>query len=265
VYSTKQGVFYPVGTLALIALAAYLARLVWDAVRYAQEKSLLRSAFSGHVSPQVMRAILSGKLQPDRDGENCQATILFCDIRGFTTRAESATPEAMMTLLNRFYAEVTAAVHARAGAIDKFLGDGLLATFGVLQPLKSPQRSALEAAQEILVRISRLNQALQAQGLAPIEVGIGIHCGPVLAGYVGSRKRREFTVMGDVVNTAFGLEGLTKVLGLPVVCSESVARAVGFSAGLQDMGEQAIKGRAAMRVWGWRPPLVKHAKGAAVC
>jgi adenylate cyclase len=115
--------------------AAYTARLAWDAVRQYQEKALLKSAFAGHVSPTVMRAILKGKVQPDGDGEKCLGTVMFSDIRGFTTRSENSTPESMIWLLNRYYAEATAAIHGHGGAIDKFIGDGLMATFGVLQPL----------------------------------------------------------------------------------------------------------------------------------
>jgi len=155
---------------------------------------------------------------------------------------------------------VSAAIHARGGAIDKFIGDGLMATFGVPQPLPAPQRNALEAAQDILVRLGRLNGELKAEGLEPLEIGIGIHTGEVLAGYVGSRKRRDFTVIGDPVNTASRLEGLSKTLGYPVVCSNEVAAAVGFAGGMVDLGAQPVKGRSDVHVWGWNPPLAAHLK-----
>jgi adenylate cyclase len=254
-----QGTVVPIGTLLVILSIAYTARLGWDSVRQYQEKSLLKSAFAGHVSPEVMRAILRGKVQPDGDGDKCLATVMFSDIRGFTTRSENSTPESMIALLNRYYAEATAAIHGHGGAIDKFIGDGLMATFGVLQPLATPERNALEAAQDLLMRIQRLNAELTSQGLAPIEIGVGIHRGDVLAGYVGSRKRRDFTVIGDAVNTASRLEGITKLVGYPVVCSHDVAAAVGFAGELKDLGEQSIKGRSALRVWGWNPPLTRSA------
>ncbi len=262
-YAIWQGYYLHSGTLLAIILMAFLARLVWESGRHYREKQLLRSAFAGHVSPQVMRAILGGALQPDADGEQCKVTILFADIRGFTARSENSTPEAMIRLLNRYYAEVSAAIHARGGAIDKFIGDGLMATFGVPQPLPAPQRNALEAAQDMLVRVARLNTELVAEGLAPLEIGIGIHSGEVLAGYVGSRKRRDFTVIGDPVNTASRLEGMTKTVGYPVVCSHEVAAAVGFAGGLVDLGVQDIKGRSALHLWGWNPPLAKRVKTRA--
>ncbi|OHC66275.1 MAG: hypothetical protein A3H93_20150 [Rhodocyclales bacterium RIFCSPLOWO2_02_FULL_63_24] len=262
-YAIWQGSYLHAGTLLAIILMAFLARLAWESVRHYREKQLLRSAFAGHVSPQVMRAILGGALQPDADGERCKVTILFADIRGFTARSENSTPEAMIRLLNRYYAEASAAIHARGGAIDKFIGDGLMATFGVPQPLPAPERNALEAAQDMLVRVARLNTELAAEGLAPLEIGIGIHSGEVLAGYVGSRKRRDFTVIGDPVNTASRLESMSKKVGYPVVCSHQVAEAVGFAGGLVDLGEQGITGRSALHLWGWNPPLAKRVKKGA--
>lgn len=253
-----QGWYLPAGSLLMVGVLAFLARLAWESVRHYREKQLLRTAFAGHVSPQVMRAILRGRLQPDAGGQRSRVTILFADIRGFTSRSAQSTPEALIDLLNRYYAEMSAAIHGSGGAIDKFIGDGLMATFGVPQPLDTPERNALEAAQDMLVRLARLNQELQAQGQAPLEIGIGIHAGEVLAGYVGTRKRRDFTVIGDPVNTASRLERMTKTLGYPVVCSQEVAQAVGFAGGLVDLGEQAAKGRADVHVWGWNPPLTRH-------
>lgn len=255
-----HGFYLHTGGLLAVGVLAFLARLGWESMRHYREKQLLRTAFAGHVSPQVMRAILGGRLQPDGEGERSNVTILFADIRGFTARSEKSTPEAMIALLNRYYAEVSAAIHGRGGAIDKFIGDGLMATFGVPQPLPAPQRNALEAAQDMLVRLVRLNAELQAEGLEPLEIGIGIHTGEVLAGYVGTRRRRDFTVIGDPVNTASRLEGMSKTLGYPVVCSHEVAAAVGFAAGLVDLGAQPVKGRSDVHVWGWNPPLAVHLK-----
>ncbi len=253
-----QGWYLPLGSLTAVAALAFIARLAWESARHYREKQLLRSAFAGHVSPQVMRAILGGRLQPDADGQHCRVTILFADIRGFTARSEKSTPEAMISLLNRYYAEMSAAIHGHGGAIDKFIGDGLMATFGVPQPLEAPERNALEAAQDMLVRLARLNTELQAQGQEPLAIGIGVHAGEVLAGYVGTRKRRDFTVIGDPVNTASRLEALSKTLGYPVICSHEVATAVGQAGGLVDLGPQAVKGRADVHVWGWNPPLTQR-------
>lgn len=258
-----RGWYLPLGSLLGAALLAFLARLAWESARHYREKQLLRTAFAGHVSPQVMRAILRGNLQPETTGQRCRVTILFADIRGFTARSEQSSPENLIELLNAYYAEMGAAIHGRGGAIDKFIGDGLMATFGVPQPLDAPERNALEAAQDMLVRLSRLNGELKAQGHAPLEIGIGIHVGEVVAGYVGTRRRRDFTVIGDPVNTASQLEYMSKTLGYPVICSQEVAQAVGQTGGLVDLGPQAIKGHTDVHVWGWNPPLRQRVEAQA--
>ncbi len=256
-----RGWYLPLGSLLTVMGFAFLARLVWESAGHYREKQLLRTAFAGHVSPQVMRAILRGKLQPDAGGQQSRVTILFADIRGFTGRSARSTPQTMIDLLNRYYGEMAAAIHEHGGAIDKFIGDGLMATFGVPQPLEAPERNALEAAQDMLLRLARLNAELQAEGQAPLEIGIGVHVGEVLAGYVGTHRRRDFTVIGDAVNLTAQLVGLSKTLNHPVVCSQEVAAAVGFAGGLVDLGPQAVKGRADVQVWGWNPTLPQPLSG----
>lgn len=250
-----RGWFLPLGTLWTTALLAFAARMAWESARHYREKQMLRTAFAGHVSPQVMRTILRGGLPPGTTGRRSPVTVLFADIRGFTARSEKNTPEALIALLNRYYAAMSAAIHGHGGAVDKFIGDGLMATFGIPQPLENPQRNALEAAQDMLVRLARLNAELAAEGWEPLEIQIGIHAGEAVAGYVGTRQRRDFTVIGDAVTTAARVQGLSKVLGYPIVCSEQVASAVAYAGGLEDLGLQAVRGRADVHVWGWRPPL----------
>ena len=179
-------------------------------------------------------------------------TLLFAGIRGFAARSARSTPEAMISLLNRFHAAAALAIQNSGGAVDKYVGDGLMATFGLPQPLPAPQRNALEAAQDLLLRIDGLNAELAAEGIDALEIGIGIHCGEVLAGYVGSSRRREFSVIGDVVGIAGRLEVMTKDYDHPVLCSQDIAAAVGFAGGLVDLG-QPVAG--APHIWGWTPPL----------
>jgi class 3 adenylate cyclase len=207
--------------------------------------------FAGHVSPQVMRALLGGELQLERNGQRRDVTLLFVGIRGFAARSAQSTPEAMVDLLNRFHAAAAQSIQNSGGAVDKYVGDGLMATFGLPQPLPAPQRNALEAAQDLLLRIAKLNTELAAEGIEALKIGIGIHSGEVLAGYVGSRQRREFSVIGDAVAVANRLEGMTKEYAHPVLCSEQVAAAVGYGGGLVDLGRSTPD---SPRVWGWTPP-----------
>lgn len=257
VWALWRGWAAPLGSLMATATLAFAARLAWDTALNFRERRQLKVAFSGHVSPQIMRALLRGDLDPEAQGQLTHATILFADIRGFTTRGELKPPQDLIRLLNEFHGEMAAAIHGQGGAVDKIIGDGLMATFGVPQPLPAPERSALEAAQDMLLHVQRLNATLAARGEAPLIIGIGIHTGEVLAGYVGSRRRREYTAIGDVVNTASRLESSSKTLGYPIICSEAVAQAVDYGGGLVDLGLQAVRGHTDLHVWGWSPPILQ--------
>jgi len=246
---------FPVSGILASGAIGFFGRTAHDAVVDIHERFLLRRAFAGYVSPQVMGGILRGNIPAELGGVRQHVVILISDIRDFTRRSESAQPEATIALLNEYFSEMTAAIHLRGGTVDKFLGDGLLAVFGSPQPLPSAERAALEAAQEMMLRLRRLNGHLESRGEAPLRIGIGIHAGDVVAGHVGSKSRHEYTLIGDTVNAASRLEAATKSLGFPVICSEPVANAVGFSGGLVDLGMQEIRGRSPMRLFGWNPPV----------
>lgn len=258
-FALWHGSYLPVANIVIVTLLAFAARYAWDFARQFREKQSLRTMFRGHVSPQVMRALLGGELQLDQNGQRRSVTLLYAGIRGFAVRSAQSTPEAMISLLNRFHAAAALAVQTSGGAVDKYVGDGLMATFGLPQPLPAPQRNALEAAQDLLLRIDRLNAELVAEGIAPLKIGIGIHCGEVLAGHVGASQRREFSVIGDAVGIASRLEAMTKEYPYPVICSGEVAAAVDFAGGMVDLGTPRADLPA---LWGWTPPLTaSHGDG----
>jgi|GEM_PF-1473264 len=258
-FALWHGSYLPVANIVIVTLLAFTARQAWDFARRFREMQTLRAMFAGHVSPQVMRALLGGELQVEQNGERQNVTLLFAGIRGFAARSAQSTPEAMISLLNRFHAAAALAIQNSGGAVDKYVGDGLMATFGLPQPLPAPQRNALEAAQDLLLRVDRLNLELAAEGIEALRIGIGIHCGEVLAGYVGSKRRREFSVIGDAVGVASRLEAMTKEYGHPVLCSGAVAAAVGFAGGLTDLGTPTPD---SPHIWGWTPPLTAPPEGA---
>lgn len=255
-----QGDYLRVANIVMVTLLAYAARLTWDFIRHFRERQMLRTMFAGHVSPQVMRALLGGELQLEENGRTQQVTLLALGIRGFAARAANSTPQATIGLLNRFHAAASLAIQTSGGAVDKYVGDGLTATFGLPQPLDAPQRNALEAAQDLLLRIERLNRELVQEGLEPLRIGIGIHSGEVLAGYVGSTRRREFSVIGDSVGIANRLQAMTGELGHPVLCTQAVAAAVGYRGGLLELGAVGPDG---LDVWGWTPPALAAPGGGA--
>jgi adenylate cyclase len=132
-------------------------------------------------------------------------------------------PDALVAQLNDYFEEMVAAVDEHEGTVDKFMGDGLMAFFGAPAHQPDHAQRACDTALEMLERLARLNERRQAAGLPAMEIGIGLATGRVVVGNVGSERRLEFTVIGDAVNLAARLEGVTKRLGVPIVIAESTA------------------------------------------
>ena len=251
-----KGVRIPGATIAALASLAFAARAAFDAWERVRERRFLSGAFSSYVSPPILKEILAGRIKPGTAGTRCNVCVMFCDIRGFTTRSEGLSPERVITLLNTYFTAITAAVYKHGGTTNKFIGDGMLAFFGAPQSLPNCSKSALEAAQDMLVNLQAVNARLVAAGDAPLEMGIGLHMGEVVLGHVGGALHQEYTAIGDVVNVASRIEGMTKEVGYPIVCSAPVAEAVGKSGGLVSLGELPVRGHSAVGLYGWQPPLL---------
>jgi adenylate cyclase len=249
----SRGVYVPVA-LALAALAtAVAARGGWHGALTLIERRRLRSALAGYVSPQVATDVLAGKLDGGFEGRRYHVCVMFVDMRDFTPRSEATPPEQMIRLINECFEEMVTAVHAHGGTVMQFMGDGMMALFGAPNVLVNPSRAALQAAREIFARLTLLNAKLQAHAVAPVRIGVGLNTGEAIVGHVGARTRFGYSAVGDVVNVAARLEGLTKEVGHPVVCSEAVAVEGGAGIPLTAIGERAIKGHSPVRVYGWHP------------
>lgn len=251
----QAGLWLAPGAMLAAALAACIARGAFEGWRHWREKRRLSDAFTGSVSPQVMREIVAGGIAADQRGRKLPVCVLFSDIRDFTTLSERLPAEEVVALLNRYFARMTAAVHRHGGTVDKFIGDGLMAFFGAPNPLACASANALAAAHDMLLALAELNTQLAAEGRAPLAIGIGLHSGEAVIGHVGSPERHAYTAIGDTVNTAARLEGLSRQLGYPVLCSGTVAEAVGRLQALVPLGPQALKGRSPIAVYGWRPAV----------
>lgn len=245
--------YVPLTPILMAILISLASRATLDSFRAWQERRRLRDTFGGSVSPVVMSRLESGEIAPAKLGAKADIVVLFCDVRGFTTLSEQLPPEEVVLLLNAYLGGMTSAIHRNGGVVDKFLGDGLMAFFGQPEVLSNASQSALDAAREMLTALGQLNaNEFKLKGVT-LTIGIGIHRGSAVVGFIGSSQRHEFTAIGDTVNTASRLEGLTKSLGYPIVCSEIVASSVKNPPYLIDLGEQKIKGRAAVNVYGWQP------------
>jgi adenylate cyclase len=154
--------------------------------------------------------------------------VLFLDIRGFTTLSEARLPYDTVFLLNRFFGEVGGALTASGGWIDKYLGDGLMALFGLNQSTEDACRAALNAAMRIDAVLDRLNKELGDEIASPLKIGIGLHVGPLVLGRIGHSSSAATTVIGPVVNVASRLEALTKEHGVQIIASAALANRAGL-------------------------------------
>ena len=258
-YSTwqlGQTAYLPAGGILLSGLFAFVLRSFYELVLKVRENQQLRGIFGSYVSAETLRAMIAGNVRSRLEGERKRVCILYADIHNFSARSESSPPQELVALLNEYFSEMTVAIHQHNGTVGNFIGDAILVYFGAPLALDCPEKNALEAAQEMLLRLRQVNAHLKEKGIAPIEIGIGLHIGDVVVGHVGSESRHEYTAIGDVVSIAVQLEELTKQLGFPVLCSKAVAEAVGLAGGLTDMGEQTVSGGAMLPVCGWYPPLL---------
>ncbi|MFO0482589.1 MAG: adenylate/guanylate cyclase domain-containing protein, partial [bacterium] len=177
--------------------------------------------------------------------------VMFGDIRDFTQLTERSEPEEIVDLLNRYFSQVTAAVHRHQGTIDNFRGDGIMCMFGAPQPSADPAQEGFSAARDILTGIDQLNAELVAQSRPAIAMGLGLALGEAVVGRVGSAERNEYTAIGDCANVAARLEGLTRELGYPVLVNNHVASALQPGIAFDDLGYHALKGHAPVQVFGW--------------
>jgi len=248
-----RGWYLPPTAILLTLGVAVGARQLYETSLQLRERRRLRRAFGAYVSPRILHDILRSNPPPGLGGERYRLCVLFADIRGFTERSERMSPEQVVALLNRYFSEVTASIHEGGGTVDKFLGDGIMAFFGAPQRLENPCVPAFRAARDMLERVSRLNVAIAQHGEAPIAIGVALHVGDAVVGNMGSQTRHNYTAIGDTVNVASRLEGLTVEVAYPLVCSADVFNMLEDRAGFVKLGPKPIKGHHPVEIYGWRP------------
>lgn len=199
--------------LELITTVAAQTAMVVETVkahnRLAREE-VARANYSRFMPEYVVKELLDNPNSFRLGGINQKITVLFADIRGFTTISENENPEKIVSLLNRYFSEMTEIIFSFGGTLDKYIGDGLMAIFGAPNATPNDAKNALQAAVAMQKCLVTLNQELIAEGFKQIGVGIGLHTGVATIGYVGSEKRSEYTAIGDTVNLASRLESNAK-------------------------------------------------------
>ncbi len=207
------------------------------------EKRRVKKIFSRYVSPDVYSELLENPSAADLGGTRRQMSVLFSDLRGFTTFSEGRTPEAVIEQLNEYFAAMVEVVFAHRGTVDKFVGDMIMALFGA--PLEDPDHAdhAVRCALAMQRRLQELNAVWRKQGRPELACGVGINSGEMVAGNLGSEKIQAYTVIGDNVNLGARIESLCKEYSAEILISESTHALLAGSHPTEALGEVVVKGK----------------------
>lgn len=218
-----------------------LARAFDGMARGLAERDRMRDVLGKVASSEVVTQLLEGEIE--LGGTEVEATVMFTDIRNFTAICESLTPQRSLHLLNQFLTAISEVVEAHGGVVDKYLGDGVMAVFGAPVTRPDDTHRAVEAALEIRRRVAALGPALAAQGLPHPQVGVGLNSARLVAGNIGSPTRLNYTVLGDGVNLAARLEGLTKRYLVPIVAGERTRDGTRMDIVFRELDKVRVRGK----------------------
>jgi adenylate cyclase len=250
---------YAYEIFVFLLVTAGLALLVWRSRRLVAERAEAereRSNLARYFSPKVVD-VLAERDEPLGRVRRQAVGVLFADLVGFTTLAEDMPPEEVMAMLRDFHGRMEDEVFRHGGCLEKFIGDALLATFGVPDVGPHDATDALACARGMLAALAAWNHEREVRGLAPMGMGVGLHYGQVVLGDIGSERSMAFATVGDTINVASRLQSLTRDLGATIVASGALVAAVEREAvdralpkGLTSRGPQALRGRdTSIEVW----------------
>lgn len=232
--------------LVHITLAWLISTLVLFSYRHfvgEKEKRELKNVFSKYASREVVDEILKNPGQVKLGGQEKEITVFFSDIRGFTTWSEKTTPQKLVNILNRYFTAMSAEVLENGGVLDKYIGDAIMAFWGAPMDDVNQADKAMKAAVGMVQKLALFNQELAAEGEPEINIGIGLYTGPAIVGNVGSDQRFNYTAIGDTVNVASRLEGLTKEFKVKIVIGETTKNKIQDKYNFKFLGSVAVKGR----------------------
>uniref|UniRef100_A0A7C4VS27 Adenylate/guanylate cyclase domain-containing protein n=1 Tax=Desulfatirhabdium butyrativorans TaxID=340467 RepID=A0A7C4VS27_9BACT len=230
---------YPLFNLIIL----YIGTSIHSFLTEEREKRRIRQTFGLYVQDSVVEKMLKHPELLRLGGEKKELTVLFSDIRGFTTLSESLPPEQLVTQLNEYLTEMTQIVLQNQGTLDKYIGDAIMAIFGA--PLDDPDhaRHACETALQMNERLKSLQERWIKENKPPLAIGIGINTGAMIVGNMGSERRFDYTVLGDNVNLASRLEGLTKMYGVTIIVSDSTWKQIGHIFWGRQLDRVRVKGK----------------------
>lgn len=238
-HSLWLNMVYPVVTIMLVYVGVTLYRYISEE----REKKKIRGAFQYYLTPSVIEEMLKDPDKLKLGGDKKDLTVLFSDIRGFTSISERLSPEELVHLLNEYLTAMTDKVFQHEGLLDKYMGDAIMAVYGA--PLEQPDHAlrACSTALDMMKEMKALQEKWTAEGKPPMDVGIGINSGDMVVGNMGSDMRFDYTVMGDSVNLGARLEGINKEYGTNIVISEFTCEKIQGEMLCRELDAVQVKGK----------------------
>ena len=206
-----------------------------------KESEVIKDSFGKYVTREIRDEILAGRVP--LDGEMKRATLLFSDLRDFTPFVESTHPKQVVAIMNQYFSEMAKAINHHQGLILQFVGDEIEAVFGAPVSYDDHPDMAIQAALDMQKRLAALNKKLSSQGIRPLRHGVGIHTGAVLAGIIGSKERSSYALVGDTVNLASRIQGLTKEFACEIILSQTTRDLATESYEMEQLPAIKVKGK----------------------
>lgn len=240
---TKHYMHIDFFTPALSLIFTFLGIMAYRFISETKEKAWIKKTFSYYLSPDVIKELASNPDKLQLGGERKDLTVLFSDIRSFTSMSEKLRPEEVTTLLNEYLSAMTEIIFRYSGTLDKFIGDAIMAFWGAPVPTEEHARKAVMCALDMIARLEELQAMWRAQGRPVIEIGVGINTGEMIVGNMGSKQRMDYTVIGDNVNLASRLETLNRQYNTKIIIAESTYKKVSNEVEVKPLGEVKVKGK----------------------
>ncbi|MDD2229835.1 MAG: adenylate/guanylate cyclase domain-containing protein [Candidatus Cloacimonetes bacterium] len=241
----QRGLILPIIQTAVSLLAIYVASVLSHYLETMKEKRFIRSAFQQYMAPELVNQLLKNPKNLQYGGSLQELTVLFSDIRSFTTYSESHTPEETVNILHEYLTEMVNIIILNQGILDKFVGDEVMALFGTPIPLPNHALNACKVALQMRVRLTEMQEQWKSEGRQPFEIGIGINTGTAVVGNLGSQQIFDYTAIGDTINLGARLEAINKEYDTPkkIIISEFTLEKVQDLVEVNYLDSVTVKGK----------------------
>ncbi len=233
----------PLANNLILIAGLFALNMSWGYFIESRSKRQFTELFGQYVPPELVDEMAKNPESYSMEGRKAELTVLFSDIRGFTTISEGLQPDELATLMNEYLGAMTDVVRKHRGTLDKYIGDAIMAFWGA--PVDDPEhaKNAVLTALEMQVELNRLNETLVAKGWPRLAIGVGVNTGTMTVGDMGSSVRKSYTVMGDAVNTGSRLEGITKQYGVGVIVGEGTREILRKEFVFRELDRVRVKGK----------------------